>query len=217
MILDVLTDEIRTDTKDRLEADITHIGIGLDDSTPEAENNSQLDEELLTYFGDASSRFDVTDEGGNTMRVTWDGTGTDPNFVTSGLQIGDIIRTKAPSPFHDDNEGDHEVTGVAEEHFEYTDAGGQVESDIVLGAADILGMTKRKVVSWNWDAGTGILSASVTWDQSEGNGNTITEFGLFDGIDLDETIQVREIMRQLVKDNSIHMKVELQMEIIVTQ
>jgi len=44
-------------------------------------------------IGDSTTQFDISDEGGNTFRYTYDDTGTDPAIADSAasLQIGDIV------------------------------------------------------------------------------------------------------------------------------
>lgn len=47
-------------------------------------------------FGGATTEYNVTDDGGN-ARFTWNGVGTGPAFVSSGLMSGDTVTISGPS------------------------------------------------------------------------------------------------------------------------
>ena len=77
-------------------------------------------------FGDTSTRWDITDQGGNTWRYTWDGTGTDPDVdghIASGdeVVIYGFVETA--------NNGGFQTTAVGTDYFEVTNANGVAEAD----------------------------------------------------------------------------------------
>lgn len=77
-------------------------------------------------LGDATSRWDVTNPVGTTMRYTYDGTGTAPSFAS--LIIG--TTSLVISGFNAGNNGTFTVNGVGVTYFEITNVAGVVESDI---------------------------------------------------------------------------------------
>lgn len=70
-------------------------------------------------FGDGTTRYDVTDQGGGTYRYTYNSTGTAPLFVTNGLAVGQPIDIAGGD---DRNNGQFVVTAVAETYFEVSNA-----------------------------------------------------------------------------------------------
>lgn len=210
-----LIDGVETDAKDKVIAEMVYVGIGRDDSTPEGVGNTDLDDELLLYFGDATSQYDVTDEGGNTFRYTWDGTGTDPDFQTNGLAVNDVIEV-AGSAFHADNRGRFTVTARTDDYFEVTNASGVAEANIVTAAED-LGKANRKAITLVWTGGTHKLLDEAIWDTTEANGHTLKEWGVFDGPQLNDTLMERETHGALAKTASIYYKVEIEIEFSVNQ
>jgi len=82
-------------------------------------------------FGDSTSQFDITDEGGNTFRYTWDSNGTDPNFDANGLAVSDVVVINS-STFNSANNGLQTITAVTDDYFEVTNASGVAESNKIL-------------------------------------------------------------------------------------
>lgn len=85
-------------------------------------------------YGDATTQIDVT-KSSNTVTYTWDGTGTDPDFSSNNLGVGDYIIIGGTA-FNVANRGTFAITDVADNYFKITNAAGVVESNIVIGAAD---------------------------------------------------------------------------------
>jgi len=90
-------------------------------------------------FGASGSQFDITHyEDENKVRYAWDGTGTDPNFLTNGLRVGDVVDITAAS-FASGNKGLWKTITVTDDYIEVyrTDADtGGTETNKQLGSAD---------------------------------------------------------------------------------
>jgi len=79
-----------------------------------------------TTDGDATSQFDVADQGSDTWRYTWDGTGTDPD-VDAHIAVGTRLLIAG---FTAVNNGAFTVTGVSTDYFEVTNASGTAQANI---------------------------------------------------------------------------------------
>jgi len=99
-------------------------------------------------IGDASSQFDISDQGSNTFRYTWDGTGTDPVIADSlaSLQIGDQIDVQGQN-FNANNNGLQVITGVGTNYFEVTNASGVAENNVTIGTGSIVPIKHRDMLS----------------------------------------------------------------------
>lgn len=104
-----------------------------------AGNLVQVD--LGKSLGDATTRFDIT-KAGNTVRYTYDGTGTDP-LLAQYLKYGSTVIINA-ADFNAANNGTFAVTAVgpitsgAGQYFEVTNAAGVAENDKTIGAGSIV-------------------------------------------------------------------------------
>jgi hypothetical protein len=85
-----------------------------------------------TDRGDATTQFDITDEGSNTFRYTWDGIGTDPAINATNYPVGSAVMI-AETGFNDANEGCFEITEVSTNYFEVTNANGVAQTNVTLG------------------------------------------------------------------------------------
>jgi hypothetical protein len=89
-----------------------------------------------TYdIGDDTTRFDVTNPSGDTMRYTYDGTGTDPN-IDDNMSVGDEVVVSGTN-MAAANEDTFTVTGVSTNYFEVTNASGSAETDKTIGSGYI--------------------------------------------------------------------------------
>jgi len=107
-------------------------------------------------FGAADTNIDISNPTMTTMMYTWDGTGTDPNFLTNGLVTGDIIRINSDA-FDTDNNGVFTVTGSNDACFTVINSAGVAETDKVLGSTTAL-QEEVNLKLWN---GSGILPVST--------------------------------------------------------
>jgi hypothetical protein len=91
-----------------------------------------------TMIGDATSQFDITDQGGNTFRYTWDGTGTDPGIdnTLASIQADDAAAINAQN-FNAANNGNFVISAVGTNYFEVTNASGVAESNKTIGTGHI--------------------------------------------------------------------------------
>jgi len=90
-------------------------------------------QETMTYFGDATTQFDITNPSGTTFRYTYDATGTDPVISSSTLSIGDVVEIFGFNFSAGNNVHKAILTGVGLNYFEITNASGVVESNKTLG------------------------------------------------------------------------------------
>ena len=86
-------------------------------------------------LGSATTQFDISDEGGDTFKYTWDGTGTDPD-IDGALEIGSIVILNAQN-FTSANNGTFTITGIGATYFEVTNASGVAELNKTIGTGYI--------------------------------------------------------------------------------
>lgn len=86
-----------------------------------------------TAYGSSDTQFDITDQGGNTFRYTWDGTGTDPGTEP---EVGNSMHIAAQN-FNAANNGDFIVTAIGTSYFEVTNASGVAENDKTVGSGSL--------------------------------------------------------------------------------
>ena len=84
-----------------------------------------------TSLGDNTTRFDITNPAGTTIRYTYDGTGTDPRITALTIPIGSIIQ-KESANFTSANAGVFTVTGSGANYFEVDNVNGVAENDKTL-------------------------------------------------------------------------------------
>jgi hypothetical protein len=89
--------------------------------------------EILT-FGDSTSQFDISNVGG--CRYMWDGTGTDPNFLTNGMYVGAGIEISGTN-FSPENEEGGPIIEVTDDYFIKEGPGCFDENDVTIGAGYI--------------------------------------------------------------------------------
>lgn len=99
-----------------------------------------------TYFGDSTTRYDITNPSGSTYRYTYD-FGTSPSHTSSNPSIGAKLDIRAQN-FAANNQGFFTVTGSGANYFEVTNGSGVVESDKTIGTGYIAIAT-----TWTKDAG----------------------------------------------------------------
>lgn len=87
-------------------------------------------------FGSSTTQFDITDQGGNTFRYTYDSTGTDPLISATTVPVGTVL-VIAGQNFNAANNGNFVVTASGANYFEVTNASGVAESNVTLGSGSI--------------------------------------------------------------------------------
>jgi len=99
-------------------------------------------------LGDSTTQFDITDQGGNTARYTYDGTGTDPVIADSlaSLKAGDVLRIAAQN-FNAGNNGTFTITAVDDDYFEVTNAALVAEANKTIGTGSIIPEKHRDMLS----------------------------------------------------------------------
>lgn len=98
---------------------------------------STFSEDVSPYrVGDSTTQFDITEPVANTMRVTYDSTGTNPGINTSTFPIGSTVYVFADN-FSDDNQGEFVVTGSGSNYFEVTNAAVVPETNKTIGSGSI--------------------------------------------------------------------------------
>jgi hypothetical protein len=115
-------------------------------------------------LGDATSQFDIT-KSVNTVRYTWDGTGTNPIIADSSvrLRIADWMYIAAQN-FNAGNNGVFAVTAVGLNYFEVTNAGGVVESNKTVGTGELAVWQYRRMYSQGPELVTGQTFAAGVID-----------------------------------------------------
>ena len=120
-----------------------------EDKVPRLQDDGRLHEDFLpvpvppsvivydqaTLFGSSTTRFDIT-KTGDTVRYTWDGTGTDPVINATTCPIGRQLFINGQN-FNASNKGAFVVTGSGANYFEIENAGGVAEADKTLGTGAI--------------------------------------------------------------------------------
>jgi len=91
------------------------------------------------WYGDSTTRIDITNTGGSTWRYTWDGTGTNPNINTTNFPVGASVYI-AGYFMNPANKGVYLITGSGTNYFEVTNASGTSDLDQLLGGANTLGV-----------------------------------------------------------------------------
>jgi len=81
-------------------------------------------------YGGADSRFDITEPVTDTIRYTYDGTGTNPNINSTTFPIGSIVQiSRTGASLNIANCGVFTITGSGTDYFEVTNAAGIAEVD----------------------------------------------------------------------------------------
>lgn len=86
-----------------------------------------------TYYGDNTTRFDITNTAGSTYRYTYDGTGTDPGINSTTFPTGNKVIIYGVTSINGNNLGQFTITGSGANYFEITNASGVAENDKILG------------------------------------------------------------------------------------
>lgn len=86
------------------------------------------------YFsvGDSTTQFDMT-KTVNTVRYTYDGTGTNPSINATNVPIGSTVFITGTN-FNANNNGTFTVTGSGSNYFEVTNASGVAETNKTIGS-----------------------------------------------------------------------------------
>ena len=215
-LTDDYLDDMETTVHGQATTDLAYVGFGRGDGTAEATTNTALDDEILDYRGDETSRYDVTNPGGNTYRYTYDGTGTAPDFSGDNARV---LRVDAATAFAAGNQGDFPITNVdgAGAWVEVTNAAGVVEADIVSGDAEGIGVANRLTLTLTWSGITKKLTGEVELDFADSNGHTIKEIGIFDGDEVTDNLQAREVIPSFSKTNAEKLKIEVEVEVLISQ
>lgn len=87
--------------------------------------------QAATTLGSTTTRFDVTEPVTDTIRYTWDGTGTDPGITAITVPTGIVVMIESDQ-LSDGNTGSFVVTGSGSNYFEVTNALGGAEVDKTL-------------------------------------------------------------------------------------
>ena len=90
----------------------------------------------LITFGGSTTQFDISEPTTDTIRYTYDTTGTDPNINAYSIKEGDMIVINGQN-FTAANNGTFEVTASASTYFEITNASGVTESNKTIGTGSI--------------------------------------------------------------------------------
>lgn len=99
-----------------------------------------------SVVGDATTQFDITEPVADTIRYTWDSTGTNPNISATTAPIGSYVYLNAQN-FTAANNGVFVVTGSGANYFEVTNTSGVVESNKTIGTGSMyLNYTKVLVI-----------------------------------------------------------------------
>jgi hypothetical protein len=126
-------------------------------------------------MGDSTTQFDITDEGDNVFRYTYDSTGTDPYIdeydeYEPSLRIGDVLIIQAQN-FNAANNGRFVLTEVGSNYFEVSNASGVAENNKTIGTGYILPITYRDVLSVRstidseeYDSSTALTAAVIDTD-----------------------------------------------------
>ena len=98
-----------------------------------------------TPAGGATTQFDITEPVADTIRYTWDTTGTDPVINATTAPVGSYVYINAQN-FDAANNGVFVVTGVGANYFEVTNASGVAESNKTIGTGSLYLNTKKVLV-----------------------------------------------------------------------
>lgn len=83
------------------------------------------------FVGDSTTQFDIT-KSGNTVRYTYDDTGTNPNINSGTFPTGATVNIWGDN-FHESNNVNATITASGSKYFEITNASGTAENDKTLG------------------------------------------------------------------------------------
>lgn len=84
--------------------------------------------------GSATTQFDITEPVANTMRVTYNRTGTDPDIDSGTFPIGGTVYIFADY-FNDDNQGEFTITGSGNNYFEVSNPDVVPETNKTIGSS----------------------------------------------------------------------------------
>lgn len=87
-------------------------------------------------LGDSTSRFDISNPYGSSIRYTWDGTGTDPN-IANRVFVGDQVVINGEN-FSAGNNGTYTVTKTGTNYFEVSNGSGVAENDKTIGTGSLV-------------------------------------------------------------------------------
>lgn len=132
----------------------------------------------------ATTQYDITNPVGTTMRVTFDGTGTDPNINSGTVTVGQVVQIQAQN-FNAANKGTFLVTGVGANFFEVTNAAVVPETNKTVGTGYIawnntwikpIGLKYITVEMVGGSGGSGGADASST-NEDAGSGASAAAYG----------------------------------------
>lgn len=83
-------------------------------------------------IGDSTTRFDITEPVADTIRYTYDGTGTNPSISATTFPIGALLTIDGEN-FNANNNGNFIVTGSGANYFEVLNPTGVAENDKTIG------------------------------------------------------------------------------------
>lgn len=83
------------------------------------------------FVGDSTTQFDIT-KSGNTVRYTYDNTGTNPDINSNTFPMGATVNIWGDN-FHESNNLNATITASGSKYFEITNASGTAENDKTLG------------------------------------------------------------------------------------
>lgn len=112
-------------------------------------------------YGSSTTRFDIT-KTGNTVRYTWDGTGTDPTINTTTFPVGIVVNIYSASFYRNNNlfnSGSFVVINSGTNWFEVTNPNGVAEVDKTLNADG--GLQTISPQTWTKPAGLKYIEVEV--------------------------------------------------------
>lgn len=108
-----------------------------------------------TSAGDSTSRFTISEPVSGTWRYTWNGTGTDPNFLTSGLTVGKTITIAGAT--NASNNGSFVISALTDDYVEVANATTTAYSDVFSSNPFSNGWTQTG--QYVWDSGNTEIDA----------------------------------------------------------
>lgn len=118
---------------------------------------------VSTEIGSSTTQFDITEPVADTIRYTWDGTGTDPNITSVTVPTGSSVVLYGQN-FNAANKGIFLVTGSGTNYIEVTNASGVAENNKTLGTGYIA------VGNTTWTKPSGLKYIIVEVQAPGGNG-----------------------------------------------
>lgn len=88
-----------------------------------------------TAVGGTDTQFDITNPSGDTIRYTYDSTGTDPD-LDGNFEVDDYVYINAQN-FSSGNNGTFKITAVGTDYIEVENSSGVVESNKTIGTGSI--------------------------------------------------------------------------------